>query len=191
MRFSSGMTVWTDRWARDGVRARAALAAAALVTLGLLHLGAPLGLTVSGARADQQRPAAFASLKIDRVEVFRGPAREGAPVWVFLRAGLPVEVLQREAGWSEIRDQEGAVGWAANHHLSARRTASVRASSAARLVLRVEPRESAGAVAQLEPGVLAGVEACDGRWCLLAIGRVKGWLEQSQLWGVTAGEQFD
>jgi SH3-like domain-containing protein len=143
------------------------------------------------AAPDPNRPAPFASLKVDRVEVFRTPVRDGAPVWVFLRAGLPVEVLRREGGWSEIRDQEGAVGWAANHHLSNRRTALVRPGTDSRLILRADPRDSASATAEVEPGVLAGVETCDGRWCLLAIGRVKGWLEQNRLWGVALGEQFD
>jgi SH3-like domain-containing protein len=110
---------------------------------------------------------------------------------VFLRAGLPVEVLRREGAWIEVRDQEGASGWIGAHLLSARRTALVRQGTSGRPVLRADPRDNANVTAELEPGVLAGLETCNGQWCLLVIGRVKGWLEQGRLWGVLAGEQFE
>jgi SH3-like domain-containing protein len=135
----------------------------------------------------------YASLKVDRVELYGTPARDGAPLWVLLRAGLPVQVLRREGGWTEVRASDATQGWVATHHLSNRRTAMIAgaATMASRMILLSEPREAATPVAYLEAGVVAGIETCDDRWCQLAIGRVKGWYPRTDLWGVDPTERFN
>ena len=37
-------------------------------------------------------------------------------------------------------------------------------------------------------GVLASIISCDGRWCRLSIGGVRGYIEQTKLWGAYQGE---
>jgi SH3-like domain-containing protein len=43
-------------------------------------------------------------------------------------------------------------------------------------------------VARLEPGVLANIISCDGRWCRISVGEFRGYIEQSKLWGAYQGE---
>src|SRR5581483_10351551 len=67
----------------------------------------------------------FVSLKADRVHIRQGPGTDYKVVWVFHRAGLPVEVLSEFEGWRQVRDSEGATGWVLQALVSGRRTALV------------------------------------------------------------------
>lgn len=179
--------------------------AVSLVT-GLLGAGvsaaAMAGLSVAAlsvaapdrAAAASPQPAfpRFASLKVDRVTVRQGPGAEHAVLWTFQRIGLPVEILREQGAWVEIRDNEGGTGWTLKSLVSGRRTVLITASGGrppATTVLRRHTSSSAPVEAELEAGLIAAVLGCDGLWCRLSVGQAKGWVEQSGLWGVYAGEQ--
>lgn len=138
----------------------------------------------------------FASLKVDRVNLRQGPGTEYPTAWVYQRAGWPVEILREFEGWRQVRDSDDTVGWVQGAMLSGRRTVLVRggaqnapdASNA--IPLRADASERSSPVAYVEPGIVGGVLACDGRWCRMSVGEVRGWIEQSRLWGVYPGEAF-
>ena len=67
----------------------------------------------------------FVSLKSDRVNVRGGPSKDHEVVWVYARAGLPVEITAEFENWRRIRDWEGAEGWVYHSLLSGRRSAFV------------------------------------------------------------------
>ena len=51
-------------------------------------------------------------------------------------------------------------------------------------------------VAQLEPGVIANIKGCDGKWCSISIVRdrsvdVNGYVRQEKLWGVYPNETVE
>lgn len=176
-----------------------------IATLGIL-LGSPLVL--SGQTQAQSAPGLpqkkgsstglaiprFVSLKADRVNLRNGPGTEYPTSWVFSRAGLPVEVLNEFEGWRQVRDAEGVTGWVLHSMLSGRRTALVlpwelnNGQPAPQTPLRNDDSEKARTVAIVEAGVIANVNRCDGRWCLVVIGNYKGYIEQKKLWGVYADE---
>ena len=54
--------------------------------------------------------------------------------------------------------------------------------------LRAEPSTTAAAVAQAEPGVIAHLLECRGPWCRVEAEGIKGWLQRSEMWGVTPTE---
>jgi SH3-like domain-containing protein len=136
----------------------------------------------------------YVSLKSDRVRVRQGPGLDHKVLWVFRRAGLPVEVIAEFEGWRQIRDAEGTTGWVVQSLVSGRRTALVlpweakSATTPASVALRRDDRESAKSVAVVEPGVLADIRSCDGQWCYVSIGAYRGYIEQKKLWGVYEGE---
>ena len=43
--------------------------------------------------------------------------------------------------------------------------------------------------ARLQPGVVANVKSCDGKWCRIYGEGYDGFLEQTTLWGVYPGEK--
>lgn len=134
----------------------------------------------------------FVSLKASQVNVRRGPSRTHAVEWVFLKAGLPVEVVAEFENWRRIRDAEGEEGWVHHQLLSGRRTALVAPwSNGAPVPLRRNDSESAVVSAYLEPGVLINLRECDGNWCEADMDQAEGYIPQDQLWGVYPGESVD
>ncbi|MGE0628107.1 MAG: SH3 domain-containing protein [Hyphomicrobiaceae bacterium] len=136
----------------------------------------------------------YVSLKSDRVNMRAGPGLKYPTKWVYRRAGLPVEVLREYEGWREVRDAEGVTGWVIGSLLSGRRTALIMPweRKAGRKTVQVElksdDRTDAGHVAQVEAGVIANVRSCDGRWCAVSVGDIRGYLQQKALWGVYPNE---
>lgn len=136
----------------------------------------------------------FVSLKADRVNMRSGPGTEYPTLWVYRRVGLPLEIIKEFEGWRQVRDSEGATGWVMQSLLSGRRTALVLPwevkpnQPPPSIVVRSDDRESSTPVAEVEAGVIANVSNCDGRWCWIVIGDVRGFVQQNKLWGVYANE---
>jgi SH3-like domain-containing protein len=132
----------------------------------------------------------FVSLKSDRVNVRKGPSADQAIVWVFSRAGLPVEVIAESDNWRRVRDSEGADGWVFHSLLSGRRTVLISpwTKTAENVTLYSRKSTSASTVAELAPSVLGNVLSCDGEWCELSIEDYSGFVQQDKLWGVYRGE---
>lgn len=137
----------------------------------------------------------FHSLKSDRVNVRRGPGLQYPILWIFRRVGLPVEVIREFDNWWQIRDSEGAQGWVYKGLLAYRRTVllapwAVREGNTESIALRIKAERAARVVAFAEPGTIASVRRCDGRWCQVIIEPYQGWVPQKQLWGVYERESI-
>jgi SH3-like domain-containing protein len=128
----------------------------------------------------------FVSLKADRVNVRVGPGLDYAISWVFRRAGLAVEIIGELDNWRQVRDSEGASGWVSAALLSGRRTGIVAPWSEkdAFFTLRSEDSKDSAGMARVERGALVDIVACDGSWCEVYAGKLHGYLEQAELWGV-------
>lgn len=134
----------------------------------------------------------YVSLKADRVNVRGGPTAEHDVEWVFVKAGLPVEIIAEFENWRRIRDSEGAEGWVYHALLSGRRTAIVMPwEESARVDMRRRADETAEVSAIVEAGVLVSVRTCDGTWCDVEADNVRGYLRQDRLWGVYPEEHVD
>jgi SH3-like domain-containing protein len=190
--FAHAMKLAPGTFTCDQVRSRLVAVGLALVMLA----------TVSAAPA-QSPPAGasglpvprFVSLKSDRVNLRQGPGTEYPTAWVFRRAGLPVEVIKEFESWRQVRDAEGTTGWVLGSMLSGRRTAVILPwevkqgqTQPSIAVLRDDDSERAGAVAQVEAGVLASIISCDGKWCRVSVGGYRGYIEQVKLWGAYKDE---
>jgi len=187
-------------WARRARRA-AGGALAALTIAAANGVSAQETAPADGGGSGLQIPR-YVSLKADRVNLRRGPGTEYPIAWVFRRAGLPVEVIKEFEGWRQVRDAEGTTGWVLSTMLSGRRTALIlpwelheqakgdgKADAVtASATLRYDESERSRPIANVEAGVLASIITCDGRWCRLSVGGVRGYIEQTKLWGAYQGE---
>ncbi len=110
--------------------------------------------------------------------------------WVFTRAGLPVEITAESENWRKIRDSEGTEGWVFHTLLSSRRTVLVApwAKKEVRDYPLYDSRSGSTVTAKLQPGVLASVKSCDGKWCRIFGDGFSGYIEQERLWGVYPNE---
>ena len=113
-----------------GGRALAGLAA--IVGLGMVLFVPPSAITAAPSDKPSARIAGsglpvprFVSLKAPRVNVRVGPGEDYGIAWVFVKPGLPIEVIQEFDNWRRIRDSDGQVGGVFQSLLSGKRTAVV------------------------------------------------------------------
>jgi len=136
----------------------------------------------------------FVSLKAQRVNMRVGPGRDYKVEWMFVKRGLPLEILQEYDNWRKVRDSEGEEGWILQSLLSGKRTALVapwsRKEGDGLIALKNAPSKDANIVARLEPGVLTEIDECQQGWCRVAVKKVKGYALQSELWGVYPNEML-
>ncbi len=133
----------------------------------------------------------FASLKSAKVNSRTGPGVNYAIEWLYLKPGLPVEILQEYDHWRRIRDSEGSEGWINRQLLSGSRTAIVapwQKNRSASINLLAQPDGKSNVVAMLEPGVIGRIKSCNGKWCEATFGGYEGWINQTLLWGAYPDE---
>jgi SH3-like domain-containing protein len=132
----------------------------------------------------------YASLKTDRVNLREGPSKDHPTTWVFQRAGLPVEITAEFETWLKVRDSEGTEGWVLHSLLSGRRTALVAPGKKKETFKIFASASEAGVLAAtLESGVIVNIRSCDGAWCYVDGDGFKGYIQQSNLWGVYPGDK--
>ncbi|MEM7463970.1 MAG: SH3 domain-containing protein [Pseudomonadota bacterium] len=134
----------------------------------------------------------YVSLKSERVNMRIGPGQAYQVQWLYVKRGLPMEIIQEYDNWRKVRDPEGNEGWVLHSLLSGQRTAIVAPwSGNKKLVsMRRDPDNSAPLSARLEPGVVVAVDECADGWCKLSAEGVAGFVDQKLLWGVYPGENF-
>ena len=146
------------------------------------HIGSASGLPVPR----------YVSLKSDRVNLREGPSKDHRTVWVFQRAGLPVEITAEFEVWRKVRDSEGAEGWVLHSLLSGRRTALVAPwKKGIDSILYSKASPKSAPVAKLQSNVIASVRGCDGAWCRVSGDGFDGFIQQSNLWGVYPNEKIE
>jgi SH3-like domain-containing protein len=133
----------------------------------------------------------FVSLKSGRVNSRIGPGVNYSVDWLYLKSGLPVEIIQEYDNWRRVRDADGSEGWINQSLLSGRRTAIAapwQKGKAAQINLLAEPDTAARTLAIIEPGAIGTIRNCTGDWCEMTFEGHTGWISQSLVWGAYPGE---
>ena len=131
----------------------------------------------------------FVSLKKSEVNVRIGPGENYAVKWVYVRAGLPVEVTAEHNHWRKIRDRDGEEGWVYYALLDGDRTGIVAID---RVTLWRKPGSGKNTIiAYADPGVVVTIKECSPGWCRVEVQGYKGWMNRIYLWGLYDGELFD
>ncbi len=186
---------------RPLLRTTAAAIAAIALAAPLLTIGAATTATSSAAqttgsiqRGQSGLPLPrFVSLKSSRVNLRVGPGRDYAVSWLYLKSGLPLEVIQEYDNWRRVRDSEGTEGWIYQSLLSGKRNGMAmpwnRGKDAVVAMLQ-EPEEEAREVALIEPGAIGSIHVCNGDWCQMTFQGHTGWIKQGSIWGAYPGETY-
>jgi SH3-like domain-containing protein len=171
---------------------------AGLATVALALVGPSDAAAQSTANGHQQIGGAsglplprFVSLKSGRVNARIGPGINYAVDWLYLKAGLPMEIIQEYDNWRKVRDSDGAEGWINQSLLSGKRTAIAapwQRGKDMEIRLLEEPEADAQAIALIEPGVIGKISQCNGEWCEMTFDGHTGWISQSLVWGAYPGE---
>lgn len=126
----------------------------------------------------------YASVKKGEVNVRSGPGNQYPILWVYQRAGYPVQLLTRYDNYFKIKDVEGEEGWVYIGMVSARKTALVAGpgNGAATALYRRSDAESA-VVAKLAPGVTVELDddGCKETLCRVEVDGLKGYVAKAAL----------
>lgn len=142
----------------------------------------------------------FASTRSDPINVRVGPGQRYEIAWTFLKAGIPVEIIQEFDTWRKIRDVDGDEGWVHQNLLTGTRLAYVTPVMAnGEIALRSGQSDDANVRARLGPGLKVTLQECDGNWCEVSVSgqdanhrsNYSGFIHQVELWGVYPDEVID
>ncbi|MDE1994963.1 MAG: hypothetical protein KGI75_20845 [Rhizobiaceae bacterium] len=134
----------------------------------------------------------YVSLKPQKARLRVGPGTIYPIKWIYLKSGLPLELIDEYGHWRQVRDSTGTTGWMHFALLSGRRTGLVGPWLKTNAMLRSNPRSSASVVAELQPGVLLSLRSCTGAWCQVSVERhsTRGYVRQNLIWGAYPDEVF-
>ena len=161
-----------------------------LVALALAQSAALPGAADSGLPLPR-----FVTIQADEANLRTGPGIQYPIEWVYIRPGLPVEVIREFDTWRQVRDHEGVVGWLHRRLLSGRRGVVVLGLD--EVTMHQRPDDDSRPVARVEAGVQGRLLRCPdaddpaGDWCYVEFSDRRGWLRRDQLWGVYPFETFE
>lgn len=132
----------------------------------------------------------YVSLKAARVNMRVGPGRDYQVEWLYLKRGLPMEIIQEYDNWRKVRDPDGNEGWILHSLLSGKRTVIVAPweAAGARIPMFGQAAETAAIKASVEPGVVAELVACNSDFCEISAKGSEGFVPRKRLWGVYPDE---
>lgn len=151
--------------------------------------GVTMLMLASATRAQEKNPPYWASIASGQAMTHTGPGRNYPNVWLYQRRDLPVRVVKKYQTWRLIQDPDGAQGWMLVTFLSDRRTALVKQGQPR--PIRVGPYDAAKAAYMAEPGVVGRISKCSDGWCRIEIGSRRGYVRESDIWGVSDNEVVD
>lgn len=131
----------------------------------------------------------FVSLKSGEVYLREGPSPQHKVQWVYVRRGLPVEVIAEYDVWRRIRDADGVTGWVHKGMLDGRR--SVMLTAGANVPLRESPGADAPVIAYAEAGVIAKLKTCGGDYCEIEAKSIDAYVPRARVWGVYQDETVE
>jgi SH3-like domain-containing protein len=154
---------------------------AALIAITALSAGD----VAAQAAKEKPKPPYFASIGAGKARMRSGPGRTFPATWLYVRADLPVRVVDVFKEWRKVEDPGGTQGWMLGALISSTRTAMVQGSVTE---LRDRPAYGARVLWRAEPGVIGRISQCARGWCRFDVKGQAGYAEASRLWGVGAEE---
>lgn len=143
----------------------------------------------------------FVTTRSQPVNVRVGPGTRYDIAWVFLKAGVPVEIIQEFDNWRKIRDVNGAEGWVYQNLLIGNRAGIiVPVAPEKQAALRDSGSNDGRVRAWLEAGFQIELHSCDGAWCAVTATvqtddrrgpTYAGYVRQADIWGAYLGERFE
>lgn len=129
----------------------------------------------------------FETLRSNEAHLRAGPGFQYPILWVFHRAGLPVEVIGEFNVWRHVVMPDGSKGWL---HEALLRSTHNFIVTAKRATLRRGPNARSGAAAYLDKGVVGLIRSCrsGSAWCKVLTHHHSGYLRRSQIWGLFPGQ---
>lgn len=131
----------------------------------------------------------FATLRATKANLHVGPGSNYPVSWLFLRPGMPLEIVAEFDTWRQVRDWQGTEGWIHKSLLKGKRSFWTLGKTQE---LKDKPDEKAKTIAFVEATVVGVLLECQAKWCRVEMKsageankqKYKGWLPRQAIWGV-------
>jgi SH3-like domain-containing protein len=137
--------------------------------------------------ADKSPVPRFVSLKPNEVNARVGPGPNYPVEWIYIKAGLPIEIVAEFDTWRKIRDKDGEEGWVHQSMLSSKRHAIIQGGEA---IIYADESTINQPLVRLQEGVVVELQKCQEQACQVRIFDFKGWIPRPYLWGVYPQEKL-
>lgn len=129
------------------------------------------------------------ALSSKEVYARRGPGMDQPILWKYTARGLPVQVVAETHEWRKVCDPEGSLVWIHRTVTSGRRRVFNMSDAAVPVHSGRDDRSSIKA--RLGPHSLISADECENGWCKVRDGRLKGWVQESAVFGTAATARCD
>jgi len=126
----------------------------------------------------------FEALKYHLVNGRKGPTMDHKIMWAYERKGLPMLIIKETENWRRVRDPDGDEVWMHKRMLETSRTALTQST----ITLQRSPDMTSQARATLSANLVVSIESCDAGWCKVSAQDHRGYVQETQLWGIDSRE---
>ena len=121
----------------------------------------------------------FLSLKKNKVNVRYGPSLESPIKFIYKKIDLPIKQIDKKDNWRRIIDSKNNSGWIHWSQLKPINSVILLKDK----ILFKKPSNFSRPLANIKQGRVLVVKKCDGNWCKVQTGNLKGWIDNKNLWG--------
>ena len=122
----------------------------------------------------------FLMLKYDKVNVRFGPSREDQIKFVYKKKYLPLKVIDKKDNFRKIIDHKNNGGWI---HISQLKSSKSLVLMENKILFNKNSVYSKPLI-RFEKGKLVLVKKCKQDWCKITTGKLSGWLQTQNVWGL-------
>jgi len=122
----------------------------------------------------------FMMLKYSKVNVRFGPSRDYPVKFIYKKAFLPVNVIDKKENFRKIIDHKKNSGWI---HISQLKKSNSFIILSDKILFKKSTINSKPLV-NLQSGRLLLVKKCKKKWCKVSTGKYTGWIKTSDVFGI-------
>jgi len=123
----------------------------------------------------------FLMLKNSKVNVRFGPSFDHPIKFIYKKALLPLQVIDKKENFRKIIDHKKNSGWI---HISQLKKSNSLIILTDRIIFEKATKNSKPII-NLESGRLLSVKKCKKKWCKVKTGSYSGWIENTNIWGTS------
>ena len=122
----------------------------------------------------------FLSLKKNKVNVRYGPSFESPIKYIYKKINLPIKQIDKKENFRRIIDHKKNSGWI---HISQLKKINSVIPLKDKILFK-KPSNFSKPLAKIKMGRVLIVQKCENNWCKIKTEKFKGWIEQSNIWGL-------
>jgi SH3-like domain-containing protein len=123
----------------------------------------------------------FLSLKNNKVNVRYGPGFDYPIKYIYKKKYLPVKIIDKKENFRRIIDLKKNSGWI---HISQLKKSKSLITTSKKILFK-KPTKYSEPLAKLEEGRLLIFKKCVKDWCNVKSDQYSGWINKSNIWGIS------